>query len=108
MSINRPRIAGKPAAERAGIPDQPFIPHGTDPFTTGKQNVDGLITFFPPPAPEWEGQLYFHVYKDESNNRGTQVYVSVDIAGTLTWKPVLIAEVIYGYTGKKIDPIYDR
>jgi len=109
MTINRPRIAGKPAVERRNVVDQTFQPIGVPPTEDGGKVVDGQFVQTSPVAIEREGQLSFVLSLDDSGyNRSCTIYVAVNIGGTLTWKQAApVPSIIGQYTGKPFDPIYD-
>lgn len=108
MAISKPRIAGKPAIERRRLHNQfcelkPVVP--SEPYRT---IVDGVPVVVPAAAPEWEGQMYFHYFTDDSGlNHWVQIYVVIDIGGTLTWKLAGRITQVNKFTGKPFDPIYD-
>jgi len=109
MAINKPRIAGQPAVERSRIKDQPFKPHGAGPNDTHTEIVNTVPTVVGPITPDREGQMYFYPSMDDTGlNRTCEIYVAVDIGGTLEWKRVApVPDIVDRYTGRPVDAIYD-
>lgn len=107
MAINKPTIAGEPTVERRRVQVQPLDPQAGNPYEpfSTVNSMGSFVTINPSP-PEIEGQLYLHTFSNEGN-RFAQLYVGVDVDGTLVWKIAGRYETINGYTGKPIDPIYD-
>ncbi len=110
MTINSPRIAGKPAIERRRLPGiQPMTVYPVAPNTQYRElDSQGFMVSKTVPDPEAEGQVYLHYFSDSTNlNRRMQMYVAVDINGTPTWKLVSNTTQLNKWTGKPYDPIFD-
>ena len=107
MAFNKPIIAGLPTTPRTEIRSQPVPTRSTLPTESERvSNPDGTYTSKAPLIPTREGQMCVHTFVD-TGLRAAQIYIAVDIEGTLTWKRVGNYNVINGYTGKPIDPLYD-
>ena len=109
MAINEPRIAGKPAIERRRIKDQPLSVRNAPPTESYLDtDSDGLPINNEALVPETEGQLVAAFSVDDTGlNRSMQLYVAIDIGGTLTWKAVSNTTLLNKWTGKPYDPIFD-
>jgi len=107
MGFNKATLSVQPTTEKRRVLNQPFFPHGaipSEPYLRRDENGD--LTYVFPREPEWEGQLYVYPYKDPDGNRTVQMYVAVEIEGTLVWKEVAIEFTLNSYTGKPIDHLY--
>ena len=100
MSVNKPIVDAGPTVQRRHVLTQPVE----------------LITPFDPSAssPDYEGQLIyttFFIY-ETGENPGygnnlelAEMYVGVNISGTLTWVKVDFSNYINRYTGENFDPM---
>lgn len=109
MTINSPRIAGPPATERRRIKEHLLNVRGAPPtedlLTT---NSDGLPINDEAIVPDREGQLVVYSFVDDTGlNRRAQIYVAVDVGGTLTWKVTAGQTLLNRWTGKPYDPMFD-
>lgn len=90
MAIQSPRIVAGPTVQRRHALSQPVTVN------------DGST------APEYEGQAYFS-YNLITTTGGTaryyEMYVAVDISGTLTWVKVDVSTNRDRYTGETVDPM---
>ena len=108
MAIDSSRIAGQPAYERRRYKDNTILPRVAPPgdsYTDFDDNEDPYTVS--PVTPVREGQIASRVFFGPTNtNRLAELYVAVDINGTLEWKLAQSTSTINGSTGAPIDPIY--
>jgi hypothetical protein len=90
MAIESPRIVAGPTVQRRYALSQPIT-------------VDDGLT-----APQYEGQVYFSynlITTTGGASRFYEMYVAVDISGTLTWVKVDVSTYQDRYTGEAVDPM---
>lgn len=99
MAINKPIVDAGPTVQRRHILDQPV----------------NVVTSFDPSgsSPDYEGQLVvgtFDIFDSgispANNLTLAEMYVGVDISGTLTWIKASFSEYIDGYSGESFDPMH--
>ena len=110
MAINSPRIAGPPAIERRRVVEHQ--PLSVRPEAPSKAYIGldsgGSPILVQAVTPDREGQLVVYSFVDDTGlNRRAQIYVAVDIDGTLTWKVAAGQTLLNRWTGKPYDPMFD-
>ena len=93
MAIDSPIIAGRAAVQRRHAIGQPVT------FDDGST------------APQYEGQVFFTynvISAGGGSSRYSDMYVAIDINGTLTWVEVELGTFVDAYTGEPLDPMTFR
>ena len=107
MAINRPRIASQPAIERKRFDLQPVktapvAPGGSYDYLDSAGSVQ-TETIGPP---DYAGDVFVHI--TTGTNPEADMYVGVDVGGSLRWVKADFTKFMNGFTGYPIDPIFDR
>ena len=98
MAINKPIVDAGPTIQRRHVLNQPV----------------NVVASFDPTAssPDYEGQLVIGTFSifdggisPLNNLTLAEMYVGVDIGGTLTWVQATFSNYIDGYTGEKFSPM---
>lgn len=101
MPVNKPIVDAGPTVQRRHVLTQPI--KSTVPFDPSAS------------SPDYEGQLIyttFFIYEVGENpgygNNLTlaEIYVGVDINGTLTWVKASLNSYVNRHTGENFDPMY--
>lgn len=99
MAVNNPIIDAGPTTQRRHVLNQPV----------------NVVASFDPTAssPDYEGQLIIGTFSifdegiDPTNNLTlAEMYVGVDIGGTLTWVKGTFSQYVDGYTGEEFSPMF--
>lgn len=105
MAINSPIIAAGPTKQRGHVLDHRVQTYPAGPGGTYFSTISGSAAAYTVPEPTREGQVYVYTQND-SGNRFANMYVGVDISGTLTWVPIDTIDYLNPYTGEPIDPMF--
>lgn len=106
MAINKPIIAAGPAKQRGHVLDQRVQTYGAGPGETyNTTDSNGFVISASVPDPTREGQIYVYAGND-NGNRFANMYVGVNVSGTLTWVPIDTIDYLNPYTGQPIDPMF--
>lgn len=99
MAINKPIVDAGPTVQRRHVLNQPV----------------NVVASFDPAAssPDYEGQLVigtFNIFdggiSPTNNLTLAEMYVGVNLDGTLTWVRATFSLYIDGYTGEEFDPMF--
>lgn len=101
MAVNKPIVDAGPTVQRRHVLTQP---------------IESRTPFDPSDfSPDYEGQLIYTTFSiyGAGENPGygnnlalAEIYVGVNIGGTLTWVKADFSNYVDGYTGEEFDPMY--